>query len=193
MDIEDVEDVVINGPSTAAGPSKYVLHAFDIYFAHRSCRKPPAKPITDSDSIREKVSNARGKDSSPTPSKSSIGGSSTPKKAATTTVSGVPNLVLPSFDDTFKNGPRTSAPPVSSALRRTIGMVRNTLFTREEDQTNILRKSVLAFEGHKRGDRRWARQLPRMWDVLSGAKNPTGDVAALLQGCKRVAIIVSCT
>ncbi|KAH7107698.1 hypothetical protein BKA62DRAFT_143365 [Auriculariales sp. MPI-PUGE-AT-0066] len=154
-------------------------------------RKPPVKPITDSDSIRNKVAAARPlKGSSPAPSKAESD-KVTKKSAGTGTATGVPNLILPSFEDTFKSGVRASAPPMRSTLQKTIGIVRNSLFSREgaEDRSNPLRRSILAYDGHKPGDRRWARQLPRTWDVLSRSKGTTNDASGLLHGCKRVAII----
>ena len=78
-------------------------------------------------------------------------------------------------------------------------MVRDSLFSRGEqhgEHHDILKKSGLVFEGHyKRGDRRWAKQLPRARSVLGGA--PSGavkgaardDVKGLLQGCKRVVVV----
>ncbi|EJD53220.1 hypothetical protein AURDEDRAFT_110929 [Auricularia subglabra TFB-10046 SS5] len=156
--------------------------------------KQRAQPITESQSVRQSVRAASlvPRPASPAPSSSSKKG----KSATAPPTARAPNLVLPTFDDTFKTEPRRAPPPAPSALRRTLGMVRDSLFSRTEshgEHHDVLRRSGLVFEGHhKRGDRRWAKQLPRAWSVLGGAPaagDGASEIKGLLQGCKRVVVI----
>lgn len=139
--------------------------------------KPPAQPITDSASVKHKVSAATivPRPASPAPSRKGAKAPAAPR---------APNLVLPTFDDTFKSGPRLAPPPAPSTLRRTLGMVRDSLFAHDDPA-----KGGLGFDvpHYRKGDRKWARQLPRAWSVLNGGKG-ANDIQGLLQGCKRVVI-----
>lgn len=109
---------------------------------------------------------------SPTPSKKS--GVKTP------TTPPPPNLVLPTWEDTFHTHPRAhvhAEPP--SALSKTFQYVSEVLFARDETAS------------HKKGKvKSWERPLepyekalPRSWDVIGGQQQ---DV---LRGCQRAVVI----
>lgn len=107
---------------------------------------------------------------SPTPSKKS--GLKTP------TVS-PPNLVLPTWEDTFHTHPRAHVPPEPpSALSKTFQYVSEVLFAHDETAS------------HKKGKGKsgplkpYERALPRSWDVIGGQQQQ--DV---LRGCQRAVVI----
>lgn len=107
---------------------------------------------------------------SPTPSKKS--GMKTP------TIS-PPNLVLPTWDDTFYAHPRAHVPAEPpSALSKTFQYVSEVLFAHDETAS------------HKKGKGKsgplkpYERALPRSWDVIGGQQQQ--DV---LRGCQRAVVI----
>ncbi|KZT21741.1 hypothetical protein NEOLEDRAFT_1072918 [Neolentinus lepideus HHB14362 ss-1] len=151
---------------------------------------PPAAPITDSESIkRETIRVGREKDrkqnddrksssSSPAPSKTS--GATTP----TSPRAQPPNLVLPTWADTFHAPPRSVVPPPpASALRKTmrlVSVVGGALFAKDEDKG-----------GKGKGKARdsdeflhYGKELPRAWDVVGEKLEPNA-----LKGCKKVVVI----
>ena len=92
-------------------------------------QEPPAPPLTDSESIKRDT--ARGaRTPSPTPSKSSK--TSTPPSSAKPSA---PNLVLPTWADTFHTPPRSYLPPrtpnAKSKLTGALSYVAGALFSNE--------------------------------------------------------------
>ncbi|TFK50658.1 hypothetical protein OE88DRAFT_1713075 [Heliocybe sulcata] len=151
---------------------------------------PPAAPMTESDSIkrettrvgREKERKGNRKDqrksssASPAPS-----GASTP----TSVRAQPPNLVLPTWADTFHAPPRSVVPPApASTLRKTMRLVSavgGALFAKEEEGAKGKGK------GKARETEEYAqygKALPRAFDVLGEGLQP--DV---LRGCKKVVVI----
>ncbi|KAG2110079.1 hypothetical protein BD769DRAFT_1365241 [Suillus cothurnatus] len=110
---------------------------------------------------------------SPTPSKKS--GVKTP------TVPAPPNLVLPTWDDTFHMHPRTHVPAEPpSALSKTFQYVSEVLFARDETTSHKKGKG-------KSGERPlepYEKALPRSWNVIAGQQQQ--DV---LRGCQRAVVI----
>lgn len=136
-----------------------------------------APPLTSSNGIKRAVAETtktkRG--SSPTPSKKSIP-PPTPK---------LPNLVLPTFDDTFNTLPRSRPPPTestTSAIRKTFGYVSSMLFARDHDGRTG--------EGKGKGRVRhsdihhFGNELPRAWSVLGSLPE-----TQMLASCKKVVVI----
>ncbi len=129
--------------------------------------KPKAKPDDPKGTKRTSVS--------PAPSKSS--GRASPRVPAP------PNLVLPTWDDTFLAPPRSTVPraQTDSAIAKTVRFVSGMLFAKDDGTSSGKSKA------HSKGDGTFAdfgRELPRIWDVIGGRLD--GDV---LQGCKRVVVI----
>ena len=129
--------------------------------------KPKAKPDDLKGTKRTSVS--------PAPSKSS--GRASPR------VPPPPNLVLPTWDDTFLTMPRSSAPRAQSdtALAKTVRFVSGMLWAKDDGASTGKGKA------RSTDDERFAdfgRELPRIWDVIG--ERLDGDV---LQGCKRVVVI----
>lgn len=109
---------------------------------------------------------------SPTPSKKS--GVKTP------TIS-PPNLVLPTWDDTFHTHPRAHVPPEPpSALSKTFQYVSEVLFARDETASHKKGKG----KSTERPLEPYEKALPRSWDVITGQKQQ--DV---LRGCQRAVVI----
>ncbi|KAK0495685.1 hypothetical protein EDD18DRAFT_1075435 [Armillaria luteobubalina] len=111
-----------------------------------------------------------------TPKKTS-GATTPPKKSVAPRTPPPPNLVLPTWQDTFHSAPRNIAPATpqsSSRLGRTVRF--------------LLGGSTDGGKGKERVD--VGVGLPRAWDVLQGQSSPSetgmGDV---LRGCKRVVVI----
>jgi hypothetical protein len=129
--------------------------------------KPKVKPDDVKGSKRTSVS--------PTPSKGS--GRASPR------VPPPPNLVLPTWDDTFLLPPRSTVPRErsDSVLTKTVRFVSGMLFAKEDsastETANAPSKSEEYFAD-------FGKELPRTWDVIGEPLE--GDV---LQGCKRVVVI----
>lgn len=136
----------------------------------------PAPPLTSSGGAKRAVveGTKANRGSSPAPSKKSIP-PPTPK---------LPNLVLPTFGDTFNTLPRSRRPPTDSTtntIKKTLGYVSSVLFARDQDANA---------EGKGKGrDRRpdlhdFGKELPRAWNIL-------GEAAELqtLATCKNVVVI----
>lgn len=91
-----------------------------------------------------------------------------------------PNLVLPTWNDTFHTLPRSAVPrEPPSALSKTLQYVSGVLFSRDETPLN---------KGKGKGKETvyspYDKALPRTWDALGG-----GAAVDVLRGCKRVVII----
>ncbi|KDQ49460.1 hypothetical protein JAAARDRAFT_42879 [Jaapia argillacea MUCL 33604] len=143
---------------------------------------PPAAPMTNSDSIkRETVKSGQDKGSrkanhSPAPSKKS--GSATPVSPRNQP----PNLVLPTWSDTFHSPPRSVVPPPpTSTLKKTIKFMSGVLFSKDGD-------SAAQRKGKSRSQSddylHFGRELPRSWEFVGESVDPD-----MLRGCKKVVVI----
>jgi hypothetical protein len=109
---------------------------------------------------------------SPTPSKKS--GMKTP------TIS-PPNLVLPTWDDTFHTHPRAHVPAEPpSALSKTFQYVSEVLFAHDETASRKKGKG----KPRERPLEPYEKALPRSWDVIGGQQQQD-----LLRGCRRAVVI----
>ncbi|TFK64865.1 hypothetical protein BDN72DRAFT_846231 [Pluteus cervinus] len=142
--------------------------------------KPSIPPIIVSEAVtRETVlkdsgSGKRGKSASPAPSKKS--GTETPVRAP------IPNLVLPTWSDTFHAAPRNVIPPPpQSKLTKTMKFVSEVLFAKDaptssgkgrEDHVNDVRFT------------HFGKELPKAWDVVEGDMD-----LDVLRGCQNVVVI----
>ena len=129
--------------------------------------------MTKSENVKRKVTDApvNGRTASPTPSKKSIPPPNKPR---------VPNLVLPTFDDTFRSLPRSRMfqPNMqTSSLRKTIGYVTSVLFARDQNDTGTEAKGKA--RAQELDD--FGKELPRAWDVF-------GEVPPL-KSCRKVVVI----
>ena len=118
------------------------------------------------------VTNSLKRQPSPSPSKKS--GVKTPTSPPP------PNLVLPTWNDTFNALPRSTVPrEPPSALSKTLQYVSGVLFSRDEAPSNKgkgkVKESIYS---------PYDKALPRTWDVLG-----EGGAVDVLRGCKRVVII----
>jgi hypothetical protein len=129
--------------------------------------KPKAKPDDLKGTKRTSVS--------PAPSKSS--GRASPR------VPPPPNLVLPTWDDTFLTPPRSTLPhaQTDSALARTVRFVSGMLFTRD-DGTSTGKGKARSKDDETFAD--FGGELPRIWDVIGEPLD-----SDILRGCKRVVVI----
>lgn len=136
----------------------------------------PAPPLTSSGGAKRAVAEGAkaNRGTSPAPSKKSIS-PPTPRP---------PNLVLPTFGDTFHALPRSRPPPVESTtytIKKTLGYVSSVLFARDQEANA---------EGKGKGrDRRpdlhdFGKELPRAWNVLGEAQE-----MQTLAACKKVVVI----
>jgi hypothetical protein len=128
--------------------------------------RPKAKPDDLKGSKRASVS--------PAPSKGS--GRASPR------VPPPPNLVLPTWDDTFLIPPRSSVPRVNSdsAFTKTVRFVSGMLFAKD-DSASVERDKAHSKSGEHFAD--FGNELPRIWDVIDEQDDN------FLQGCKRVVVI----
>ncbi|KAI0061334.1 hypothetical protein BV25DRAFT_1886938 [Artomyces pyxidatus] len=120
---------------------------------------------------------SKRKSISPSPSKGSGRASPTAPRSAQ------PNLVLPTWDDTFRAGPRgTVPPPPASTLKKTMKFVNHVLFAKDESSGSVGKGKARARRDE--GFAHFGKALPRAWDVVGGHLD--GDV---LRGSKRVVVI----
>jgi hypothetical protein len=151
-------------------------------------RDPPKPPLTDSDSIRQKVvsGNTTKRSSSATPSKRSLPPPAAPK---------APNMILPTFGDTFYTLPRALPPHTRpTALRKVSRLVSGVLgiapSTGDQGTSDEMREwqsragvnVPRSYEG-LRAARDVGRDLPRVGEVLG-----VQDVGRIKE-CKRIAIL----
>ncbi|KAI0270403.1 hypothetical protein BC834DRAFT_950148 [Gloeopeniophorella convolvens] len=99
-----------------------------------------------------------------------------------------PNLVLPTWEDTFRSGPRATPPRTqessgASAITKTVRFVSGVLFAKDTGSKDSVKGKARARE-HERAFADFGRELPRAWDVLHGQLD-----ADMLRGCKRVVVI----
>ncbi|KAF9494681.1 hypothetical protein BDN71DRAFT_1392831 [Pleurotus eryngii] len=158
--------------------------------------KPPAPPLTISDSVKRGA--LRRKSASPAPSIASTSSKAKPtkqKSGTSTPASRTPNLVLPTWEDTFHAQPRNHVPPPPpSTLARTMKFVSGVLFAKETSEgessgwkgkSKEIEKEMVHF----------GKSLPRAWDVMkkhSSTGSGSGSGLApedVLRGCRKVVVI----
>lgn len=129
--------------------------------------KPKAK--------RDDVKGSKRTSVSPTPSKGS--GRASPR------VPLPPNLVLPTWDDTFLLPPRSTVPheKSSSVLTKTVRFVSDMIFAKDDAASTETDKARSKNEEYFAD---FGKELPRTWDVIGEPID--GNI---LQGCKRVVVI----
>ncbi|KAJ6574937.1 hypothetical protein B0H19DRAFT_1126451 [Mycena capillaripes] len=191
--------------------------------------KPSAPPLTISESVKRQVANntptgsiSSKRASSPSPSvasKKSVAstGTKTPSKASSIAPprTPTPNLVLPTWTDTFHTPPRSVVPQRllesngknvgRAVMEKTMRFVSGVLFAADSQPTKRRSSSAGGSKGKGR-DREererekrfeeWGLGLPRAWDILkptagSGetADAKEGNVQDVLRGCKHVVVI----
>ncbi|KAJ8690909.1 hypothetical protein PTI98_012305 [Pleurotus ostreatus] len=189
--------------------------------------KPPAPPLTISDSVKRDVANnttnsssttankaLRRKSASPAPSITSTSSKAKPtkqKSGTSTPASRTPNLVLPTWEDTFHAQPRNQVPPPPpSTLARTMKFVSGVLFAKETTEgesgagreasgVSALKGSSLKRKGKSKEIEKemihFGKSLPRAWDVMkkhSSVGSGSGSGLApedVLRGCRKVVVI----
>ncbi|KAF8264922.1 hypothetical protein EI94DRAFT_1737298 [Lactarius quietus] len=138
---------------------------------------PSPKPNVKPEKKPEELKGSKRVSVSPAPSKGS--GRASPRVPAP------PNLVLPTWEDTFLSPPRSTAlqPETSSAFTKTVRFVSGMLFARD-DGTSSTGKGKAPSRGDDRSFADFGRDLPRSWDVIG--ERLDGDI---LRGCRRVVVI----
>ncbi|KAI9435431.1 hypothetical protein H4582DRAFT_1969343 [Lactarius indigo] len=136
---------------------------------------PSPKPKVKSDKKPDELKGTKRVSVSPAPSKSS--GRASPR------VPSQPNLVLPTWEDTFHSPPRSTVlrPQTSSAFLKTVRFVSGMLFARDDGTSTGKGKTPSKDDGNFAD---FGRDLPRTWDVIG--ERLDGD---LLRGCRRVVVI----
>ena len=129
--------------------------------------------LTSPDNMRRKISVANSKrPASPAPSQKSF----TPHPRP-------PNLVLPTFNDTFRSLPRSRPPPcesTTSTLMKTWGYVNSLLlYGAGTTSAGSVKGKGKGHSGHLEG---FGKELPRAWDVV-------GEIELPLSGCRNVVVI----
>jgi hypothetical protein len=136
---------------------------------------PSSNPKAKPDRKPEDVKGTKRTSVSPTPSRGS--GRASPRAPP------APNLVLPTWEDTFCVPPRSveTRPAADSAITKTVRFVSSMLFANEDNP------AIGKGKARSRDDGNFAdfgRDLPRTWDTTG--ERLDDDV---LRGCKRVVII----
>ncbi|KAF8060265.1 hypothetical protein FPV67DRAFT_1424328 [Lyophyllum atratum] len=148
--------------------------------------KPPAPPLTISENVKRETvkSNLANKKKDLKVGKKSASPSPSSKSAPAAPRTPVPNLILPTWADTFHTAPRSVLPPQpTSKFSKTMKFVSGVLFPTDKPET-------AASPGRSKGKGReqefahFGKELPRAWDVLQERLDP--DV---LRGCRRVIVI----
>jgi hypothetical protein len=145
----------------------------------RPSKSVPGPPRSPSPSPKPKAKHDDVKGSkrtsvSPTPSKGS--GRASPRAPP-------PNLVLPTWDDTFLLPPRSTVPreKSDSVLSKTVRFVSGMLFSKDDGASTEIDKARSKNEEYFAD---FGTELPRTWDVIGEPID--GNI---LQGCKRVVVI----
>jgi hypothetical protein len=134
--------------------------------------KPPAIPLTNSNSVKREAVKATKRTASPAPSAKS--GSKSPGSPRN------PNLVLPTWTDTFYTAPRSLvSPQPSSAILKTLNFVSGVLFQREKDERKKDKGKV-----NDKDFVHFGQGLPRAFDVIRKPLEPN-----VLRGCNKAVII----
>ncbi|KAG8215546.1 hypothetical protein J3R82DRAFT_9208 [Butyriboletus roseoflavus] len=189
MEVMEIDDEMAPGPSSASSAPPMATHPSPTQVTKPPIRaqphssdasSPPPKtlddkrsPVTHAVTYPETVVNDTLK-RQPSPSPSKQSGVKTPTSPPP------PNLVLPTWHDTFHTLPRSAVPcEPPSALSKTLQYVSGVLFSRNETPSSKGKGKgkETAYSPHDMA-------LPRTWDVLGG-----GEAVDVLRGCKRVVII----
>ncbi|RPD58648.1 hypothetical protein L226DRAFT_466538 [Lentinus tigrinus ALCF2SS1-7] len=159
-------------------------------------QEPPAPPLTDSESIKRDTTRG-ARSPSPTPSKSSK--VSTPPNSAKPQA---PNLVLPTWADTFHSPPRSHPPPrtptAKSKLTGALSSIAGALFSegargkgrkgkgKEREQFGTWAAPPTGQQGAEHAPEilMFGQELPKALDVLGEQLNPY-----ILNGGCRVVVI----
>ncbi|KAF7310763.1 hypothetical protein HMN09_00619300 [Mycena chlorophos] len=175
-----------------------------------SSSKPSAPPLTISDSVKKQVASNSGtisskRSSSPAPSKGS--GTKSPAKPSSIAPPRTPppNLVLPTWVDTFHTAPRSVVPQRfldggktagRAVVEKTMKFVSGVLFAADGPPTKRRRSSLSKAKTTEWDPQEWGLGLPRAWDVLKPAAargHPPdvkeGNLQDVLRGCKSVVVI----
>ncbi|KAG5220273.1 glycoside hydrolase family protein [Salix suchowensis] len=157
----------------------------------------------------------RRKSASPAPSIASTSSKAKPtkqKSGTSTPASRTPNLVLPTWEDTFHAQPRNHVPPPPpSTLARTMKFVSGVLFAKEtsEGESSGVGREASGVSATKGSSLKWkgkskeiekemvhfGKSLPRAWDVMkkhSSTGSGSGSGLApedVLRGCRKVVVI----
>ncbi|PVF92514.1 hypothetical protein CPB86DRAFT_791078 [Serendipita vermifera] len=152
-------------------------------------RDPPKPPLTDSDSIRQKVvsgSNTTKRSSSATPSKRSLPPPAVPK---------APNMILPTFGDTFYTLPRALPPHTRPTTLKKVGrLVSGVLGITSSGGGQVPNDEMREWQA------RSGANVPRSYEGLRSARDVgkdlprVGEVLGIqdvgrIRDCKRVAIL----
>jgi hypothetical protein len=131
-----------------------------------------ASPLTNSSPVKREMAKTNQRTPSPSPTKKS--GANSPKPSP-------PNLVLPTWADTFHAPPRSLLPPQPpSAIKKTFNFVSDVLFAKEDSVGKGKAKAKEKDFEH------FGKQLPRTWEVVGGKSGLHPDV---LRGCRRAVVI----
>ncbi|EIN03565.1 hypothetical protein PUNSTDRAFT_93924 [Punctularia strigosozonata HHB-11173 SS5] len=200
MEVMDVPDEVDPGPTPGekAKGEERVRERKEAEKRDSNAREPKKKkgttvpPLTDSTSVKDRTAR-RAASPSPSPSKrSNKSGSSTP----TGPRSGVPNLVLPTWADTFHKPPRSDVP----VRKGRSGVVGKGLRYLGEALQAYAEGEDGGRGGRERGkgkskEEEFGRALPKAWDVVEGARGTQKGKAAaavegdVLRGARRVVVL----
>ncbi|KAI0049079.1 hypothetical protein FA95DRAFT_966276 [Auriscalpium vulgare] len=148
---------------------------------------PPSAPKSPTPSERprekekkkpENVRVTKRKSFSPSTSPSTSG-----RASPTGPRSAQPNLVLPSWDDTFRKAPRSTMPPQpTSKLKKTMKFVSGVLFAKDDADAET--RSKARARAKEREHAHYGKALPRAWDVVGEELD-----VDVLRGSKRVVVI----
>lgn len=192
MEVMEIDDEMTPEPNSASSAPPAAIHPPPAQVVKPPVRvqphpsdtlpapSPPPKklddkrsPITHAVTYPETVVNDTLKrQPSPSPSKKS--------SVKTPTSPPPPNLVLPTWHDTFHTLPRSVVPrEPPSALSKTLQYVSGVLFSRNETPSSNGKGKAKEIVYSP-----YDKALPRTWDALGG-----GETVDVLRGCKRVVII----
>ncbi|KAL4246935.1 hypothetical protein ABKN59_007706 [Abortiporus biennis] len=142
---------------------------------------PPAPPLTNSESIKRETTKATARPPSPAPSKKSGYASPTQNKPS------APNLVLPTWSDTFHSPPRSNIPPApqppKSKLSKTLSYVSGVLFTKDGQTPHGSAKGKEREIEHQFLN--FGKELPKAFEITGDTMDPrllSGDYKVVILG-----------
>ncbi|GLB45672.1 hypothetical protein LshimejAT787_2600050 [Lyophyllum shimeji] len=168
--------------ATSSRASSLKRPALDTPVAVNKGTKANAPPLTISEDVKRETikSTNKKKDVAVTTGKKSASPSPSTKSAPTPRTA-VPNLVLPTWSDTFHTAPRNVIPPPpTSKLTKTMKLVSGMLFATEKPEDRAARKG----KAREQEFLHFGKELPKAWDMLQDKLDT--DV---LRGCRRVVVI----
>lgn len=183
MEVMDINDGDEERSSTVALVATSETRAGEGVAARDPQSTIPAPPRSPSPSSKPKVKPDKKPDDLKGTKQTSVSPTPPGSGRASPRVPPAPNLVLPTWEDTFCVPPRSiePRPPTDSALAKTVRFVSSMLFAKEDGMATGKDKA------HSRDDNDVAdfgRELPRTWDAIG--EKLEDDV---LRGCKRVVVI----